>query len=212
MPDIAAKILLVDDDARSLMAMETLVAGPGRIVIKADSGQEALRQVLRHEFAVILLDVRMPRVDGFETAELIRQREQSRYVPIIFLSAVDKLDDDVFRGLASGAVDYLFKPVVPEVLQSKVAVFVELYRMRERVKREAIRHGEARFRLLVNSIKDYSIILLSPDELESRRAIDRRVPGERNHRPAFFLFLHGRRHSARISGIGAPDCGLRGPA
>ncbi|MGE0274294.1 MAG: response regulator [Nitrospiraceae bacterium] len=165
MPDIAAKILLVDDDARSLMAMETLVAGPGRIVIKADSGQEALRQVLRHEFAVILLDVRMPRVDGFETAELIRQRDQSRYIPIIFLSAVDKLDDDVFRGLASGAVDYLFKPVVPEVLQSKVAVFVELYRMRERVKREAIRHGEARFRLLVNSIKDYSIILLSPDGL-----------------------------------------------
>jgi PAS domain S-box-containing protein len=165
MPDIAAKILLVDDDARSLMAMETLVAGPGRIVIKADSGQEALRQVLRHEFAVILLDVRMPRVDGFETAELIRQRDQSRYIPIIFLSAVDKLDDDIFRGLASGAVDYLFKPVVPEVLQSKVAVFVELYRMRERVKREAIRHGEARFRLLVNSIKDYSIILLSPDGL-----------------------------------------------
>jgi PAS domain S-box-containing protein len=165
MPDIGAKILLVDDDARSLMAMETLVAGPGRIVIKADSGQEALRQVLRHEFAVILLDVRMPRVDGFETAELIRQREQSRYIPIIFLSAVDKLDEDVFRGLASGAVDYLFKPVVPEVLQSKVAVFVELYRMRERVKREAIRHGEAQFRLLVNSIKDYSIILLSPDGL-----------------------------------------------
>ncbi|HEX2056202.1 MAG TPA: response regulator [Nitrospiraceae bacterium] len=163
MTDITAKILLVDDDARSLMAMETLLAGPGRVVIKADSGQEALRQVLRNEFAVILLDVRMPRVDGFETAELIRQREQSRYVPIIFLSAVDKLDEDVFRGLATGAVDYLFKPVVPEVLQSKVSVFVELYRMRERVKREAVRHGEERFRLLVNSIKDYSIILLSPD-------------------------------------------------
>jgi PAS domain S-box-containing protein len=107
--------------------------------------------------------VRMPRVDGFETAELIRQREQSRYVPIIFLSAVDKLDEDVFRGLATGAVDYLFKPVVPEVLQSKVSVFVELYRMRERVKREAVRHGEERFRLLINSIKDYSIILLSPE-------------------------------------------------
>ncbi|HJR76378.1 MAG TPA: response regulator [Nitrospiraceae bacterium] len=163
MTDIAAKVLLVDDDARSLMAMESLLAGPGRIIIKADSGQEALRQVLRHEFAVILLDVRMPRVDGFETAELIRQRDQSRYVPIIFLSAVDKLDEDVFRGLASGAVDYLFKPVVPEVLQSKVSVFVELYRMRERVKQEAVKHGEERFRLLVNSIKDYSIILLSPE-------------------------------------------------
>ena len=137
MTDIPANILLVDDDVRSLMAMETLLAGPGRTIVKADSGQEALRQVLRHDFAVILLDVRMPRVDGFETAELIRQREQSRHIPIIFLSAVDKLDEDVFRGLASGAVDYLFKPVVPEVLQSKVSVFVELYRMRERVKQQA---------------------------------------------------------------------------
>jgi PAS domain S-box-containing protein len=163
MTDIAARVLLVDDDPRSLMAMESLLTGPGRIIVKADSGQEALRQVLRQEFAVILLDVRMPRVDGFETAELIRQRDQSRYVPIIFLSAVDKLDEDVFRGLASGAVDYLFKPVVPEVLQSKVSVFVELYRMRERAKQEAVRHGEERFRLLVNSIKDYSIILLSPE-------------------------------------------------
>ena len=81
MTDIQAKILLVDDDVRSLMAMETLLTGPGRTVITADSGQEALRQVLRHDFAVILLDVRMPRVDGFEAAELIRQREQSRHTP-----------------------------------------------------------------------------------------------------------------------------------
>ncbi|HVG01936.1 MAG TPA: response regulator [Nitrospira sp.] len=163
MTEILAKILLVDDDARSLMAMETLLTGHGRTVITADSGQEALRQVLRHDFAVILLDVRMPRVDGFEAAELIRQREQSRHTPIIFLSAVDKLDDDVFRGLASGAVDYLFKPVVPEVLQSKVSVFVELYRMRERVKLQAVRQGEERFSLLVDSIRDYSILLLSPE-------------------------------------------------
>ena len=163
MTNIQAKILLVDDDARSLMAMETLLTGPGRDVITADSGQEALRQVLRHDFAVILLDVRMPRVDGFEAAELIRQREQSRHTPIIFLSAVDKLDEDVFRGLASGAVDYLFKPVVPEVLQSKVSVFVDLYRMRERVKIQALRQGEERFSLLVDSIRDYSILLLSPE-------------------------------------------------
>ena len=120
-------------------------------------------KVLRQDFAVILLDVRMPRVDGFETAELIRQRDQSRYIPIIFLSAVDKMDEDVFRGLASGAVDYLFKPVVPEVLQSKVAVFVELYRMRERARQQAIRQSEERFRLLVDSIKDYSISMLSPE-------------------------------------------------
>ena len=114
-------------------------------IVTADCGQDALRQVLRHDFAVILLDVRMPRVDGFEAAELIRQREQSRHTPIIFFSAVDKLDEDVFRGLASGAVDYLFKPVVPEVLQSKVSVFVDLYRMRERVKLQAIRPGRRTF-------------------------------------------------------------------
>lgn len=163
MTDVQAKILLVDDDARSLMAMETLLTGPGRVVITADSGHDALRQVLRHDFSVILLDVRMPRVDGFEAAELIREREQSRHTPIIFLSAVDKLEEDVFRGLASGAVDYLFKPVVPAVLQSKVSVFVELYRMRERVKLRAVRQGEERFRLLVDSIRDCSILLLSPE-------------------------------------------------
>ena len=163
MTEIPANILLVDDDVRSLIAMESLLAGPGRTIVKADSGQDALRKVLRQDFAVILLDVRMPRVDGFETAELIRQRDQSRYIPIIFLSAVDKMDEDVFRGLASGAVDYLFKPVVPEVLQSKVSVFVELYRMRERAKQQAVRHSEERFRLLVDSMKDYSIIMLSPE-------------------------------------------------
>jgi len=163
MTEIPANILLVDDDVRSLMAMESLLAGPGRTIVKADSGQNALRKVLHQDFAVILLDVRMPRVDGFETAELIRQRDQSRYIPIIFLSAVDKMDEDVFRGLASGAVDYLFKPVVPEVLQSKVSVFVELYRMRERAKQQAVRHSEERFRLLVDSMKDYSIIMLSPE-------------------------------------------------
>ena len=163
MTEIPANILLVDDDVRSLIAMESLLAGPGRTIVKADSGQNALRKVLHQDFAVILLDVRMPRVDGFETAELIRQRDQSRYIPIIFLSAVDKMDEDVFRGLASGAVDYLFKPVVPEVLQSKVSVFVELYRMRERAKQQAVRHSEERFRLLVDSMKDYSIIMLSPE-------------------------------------------------
>ncbi len=163
MTEIPANILLVDDDVRSLIAMESLLAGPGRQIVKADSGQNALRKVLHQDFAVILLDVRMPRVDGFETAELIRQRDQSRYIPIIFLSAVDKMDEDVFRGLASGAVDYLFKPVVPEILQSKVSVFVELYRMRERAKQQAVRHSEERFRLLVDSMKDYSIIMLNPE-------------------------------------------------
>ncbi len=141
-----ASILLVDDDPRTLMAVEALLEGPERTIVKAESGREALRYLLRQDFALILLDVRMPEMDGFETAALIRQRERSRYIPIIFLSAMDTLESDVYRGVSSGAVDYLFKPVIPEVLKAKVAVFVDLFRMNERLKQQAIRHlqGHAR--------------------------------------------------------------------
>ena len=93
--------------------------------MKSQSGREALRHLLDTDFAVILLDVHMPEMDGFETARLIRQREKSRYIPIIFLTAIDKSDEWMFRGYAVGAVDYLLKPFVPEVLRAKVAVFVE---------------------------------------------------------------------------------------
>ena len=116
------------------MAMEALLAAPGRTIITARSGEESLRHLLRQDFALILLDVRMPEMDGFETAALIRQRERSRYTPIIFLSAQNTLESDVLRGASSGAVDYLFKPVVPEVLRSKVSVFVDLFHMNERLK------------------------------------------------------------------------------
>jgi CheY-like chemotaxis protein len=125
--EATANILLVDDDWKTLMAMEALLERPGRKLVKAESGEEALRCLLREDFALILLDVRMPGMDGFETASLIRQRERSRYTPIIFLSAVDTLESDVLRGASTGAVDYLFKPVIPEILKTKVAVFVELY-------------------------------------------------------------------------------------
>src|SRR5215471_18360800 len=92
-----ANILVVDDDVRTLTAMEALLSGPGRNIVIADSGQEALRQLLRQDFALILLDVRLPVMDGFETAALIRQNERFRYTPIIFLSAIDTLESDVFR-------------------------------------------------------------------------------------------------------------------
>ena len=134
-----ANILVVDDDVKTLTAMEALLSGPGRNIVTADSGQEALRHLLRQDFALILLDVRLPVMDGFETAALIRQNERFRYTPIIFLSAIDTLEADVFRGVASGAVDYLFKPVVREVLLAKVSVFVDLFRMNEQLKQQAIR-------------------------------------------------------------------------
>ncbi|MGH7930517.1 MAG: ATP-binding response regulator, partial [Candidatus Binatia bacterium] len=121
------------------------------------------RWLLRRDFSLILLDVRMPDMDGFETAELIRQSERLRHIPIIFLSAVDTLEADVYRGAARGAVDYLFKPVVPEVLKAKVSVFVELFHMNERLKQKAIQQSEERFRLLVESMQDYAIFMLNPE-------------------------------------------------
>src|SRR5215831_18081562 len=157
---IPAHILVVDDDPLLLTAVEVLLEGPNRIIVKAETGQDALRHLLREDFAVILLDVRMPQLDGYETAALIRQRGRSRYTPIIFLSGIDTLDTDVVRGLTSGAVDYLVKPVVPEILTNKVSVFVDLYRLREWVKQQALQQSEERFRLLVQGVQDYAIFML----------------------------------------------------
>jgi signal transduction histidine kinase len=129
-----ARILLVDDEPKSLYALQQLLAPLGDELITAQSGEEALKQALKHDFAVILLDVRMPGIDGFETAQMIRGRERSRLTPIIFLTAAADEMASMFRGYEVGAVDYLMKPVVPEVLTSKVAVFVELHRKSERLR------------------------------------------------------------------------------
>jgi len=129
-----AKILLVDDEPKSLYALQELLSTLGENLMTAQSGEEALRQALKNDFAVILLDVRMPGIDGFETAKLIRNRERSRLTPIIFLTAAADEMTSMFRGYEVGAVDYLMKPVVPEILKSKVSVFVELHRKSERLK------------------------------------------------------------------------------
>ena len=158
-----ANILIVDDDSKSLLGMEALLAGPGRKIVVVSSGRDALRQLLRQDFSLILLDVRMPDMDGFETADLVRQSERLRHIPIIFLSAVDTLEADVYRGASKGAVDYLFKPVVPEVLKAKVSVFVDLFHINERLKTKAVQQSEERFRLLVESMEDYAIFMLDPE-------------------------------------------------
>lgn len=129
-----AKILVVDDEPKSLYALQELLAPLGQELMIAHSGEEALKLVLRNDFAVILLDVRMPGIDGFETARLIRGRERSRQTPIIFLTAQADEMTSMFRGYQVGAVDYLMKPVVPEILKSKVSVFVELHMKSERLK------------------------------------------------------------------------------
>jgi PAS domain S-box-containing protein len=134
-PD-AVRILVVDDDQRNLLAIKTVLEETAEVVLAA-SGEEALRHLLKGEFAVILLDVFMPGIDGYETAQLIRSREQTRRIPIVFLSAVNKESEHLLKGYAMGAVDYVFKPVDPIVLKSKVAVFVDLFATRREIERKA---------------------------------------------------------------------------
>ncbi len=130
-------VLLVDDHPENLLALEAILDSLGQNLIRATSGAEALRHLLNQDFAVILLDVQMPDMDGFETAGLIRQRERSRYTPIIFLTAYSTSDTMVYRGYSVGAVDYLFKPIEPEILKYKVSAFVDLFQKSNEVKRQA---------------------------------------------------------------------------
>jgi signal transduction histidine kinase len=135
--DYRVKILLVDDQPANLLSLEAMLEGLGQELVRANSGPEALRCLLEDEFALILLDVQMPGMDGLETAELIRGRPRSQRTPIIFLTAYDPSEPQVFRGYSLGAVDYLHKPIVPDVLRSKAAVFVQLAQVTEQVKRQA---------------------------------------------------------------------------
>ena len=135
--DAPVNILLVDDEPKNLIALDAVLQQDDWRLVHAGSGHEALRQVLQHEFAAILLDVQMPGLDGFETAQLIRERERSRDVPILFLPAASRSEAFVARGYSVGAVDYLLKPFDPAILRSKVAVFVDLFRKTAQVKRQA---------------------------------------------------------------------------
>lgn len=136
-PEEKINILLVDDHSENLLALGAILESPSYNLVKALSGEEALKCVLYEDFAVILMDVQMPGMDGFEAAAIIRDRKRSRHTPIIFLTAIDKSQNRVVTGYELGAVDYLFKPVEPEILQSKVTVFVDLFRKTEQIKRQA---------------------------------------------------------------------------
>lgn len=122
-----ARVLLVDDNDSNLLVMEEVLRPLGHTLVRASSGRDALREILRNDFALILLDVNMPGMDGYETAATIRQRSHSRYVPIIFITALHDDPGAIFRAYSSGAVDYLAKPFDPVILQSKVRVFIELH-------------------------------------------------------------------------------------
>jgi PAS domain S-box-containing protein len=169
-------ILLVDDRPENLLALEAILEPLGQRLMRAQSGEDALRCLLEREFAVILLDVQMPGMNGFETAELIKARERTRFTPIIFLTAISKEEEYVFRGYSVGAVDYMFKPFQPAILQSKVQVFVDLYRQQKRIAEQEQRvhdlerqelelqhmtellQSEARFREIVSSAMDAILV------------------------------------------------------
>ena len=158
-------ILLVDDRPENLLALEAILEPLEQKLLYAHSGEEALRQLLQHDVAIILLDVQMPVLDGFETARLIKQRERTKHIPIIFVTAISKDEEHVFRGYSAGAVDYVFKPFSPEVLRSKVAVFVELHEKTEQLRQQAEqlkeqelaelrRESEERYRFLAEAQPD----------------------------------------------------------
>lgn len=136
-PEERIKILLVDDSATNLLALESILQAPDRDLVRAFSGDDALRYLLDHDVAVILLDVFMPGIDGLDTAELIRARDKSRDIPIIFLTADSTGGRHVSRGYSLGAVDYILKPIEPDILRSKVAVFVELFKKTREIQRQA---------------------------------------------------------------------------
>jgi PAS domain S-box-containing protein len=180
-----ANVLLVDDRSENLLALEAILEPLEQNLLYAHSGEEALRQLLRHDIAVILLDVQMPGLDGFETATMIKQRERTKLVPIIFVTAISKDEEQVFRGYSTGAVDYVFKPFNPQVLRSKVAVFIELYEKNEQLRRQAEqlkeqelaelrRESEERYRFLAEAQPDQIWTALPNGELDyvNQRALD----------------------------------------
>ena len=162
-------ILVVDDRDENLLALEAVLDDPGYRIVRARSGREALKEVLDQDFALILLDVQMPGVDGYETAVLIRERQRSRQTPIIFLTANDWGSQHVFRGYTVGAVDYLVKPVAPDVLRSKVGVFVELFNKQEAL-RLAQEELESRIADRTRELASANVALLA--EIEERVKIE----------------------------------------
>jgi PAS domain S-box-containing protein len=170
--DQTTKILLVDDQPANLAVLEAILADLGQALVSVTSGEAALREVLAHDFAVVLLDVRMPTMNGFELAELIREHPRTHSLPIIFLTAGDADEFPLERAYALGAVDYLTKPLNPIVLRAKVAVFIDLYhknaelaRIEEERHRAQLRSRDARLRLILDNIRDYAFIGTGVDRI-----------------------------------------------
>ncbi len=139
-----AKILMVDDIPANLVALEAVLEPLGQTLVRAHSGEEALKYLLQDDFAIILMDVQMPGLDGLETVALIKARERCRHIPVIFITALSRETAYIAKGYSEGAVDYLLKPIDADILRAKVSVFVELYQRGERLKFQAMELSERR--------------------------------------------------------------------
>ncbi len=206
MSDRKPDILLVDDRAENIMVLRATLSSLEVNMVSASSGREALKLLLDNDFAVILLDVMMPEIDGFETARLIREREKSRLTPIIFITAMSLNDADAFKGYSVGAVDYIMKPFVPEILRSKVSVFVDLFKKSEELKRqqEIIRQIEQR---------EYQAKLRETTqrmeaENEIVRTEHRAVRGMVQHAPMGFVRLAAKQVVSDLNPLFAEQYGL----
>lgn len=182
------KILLVDDREDNLLSIETVLAPDGYQFYKATSGREALKILLEEtDFAIILMDVKMPILNGFETASLIYEREKLKHIPIIFVTANNYGDENVFRGYQAGGIDYLLKPINPEVLRAKVSVFVNLY-MKSRLLIEQEQKLIAVNKILGNEINDRKVSeeklkLLNTKLQEKLTALTTGTPGQKHLKP-----------------------------
>ncbi|MFY9153279.1 MAG: ATP-binding protein [Prolixibacteraceae bacterium] len=160
-------ILMVDDKPENLVALESIIGDPSYILVKVNSGRDALREVLRTDFALILLDIQMPEIDGYEIARIIRQRDRSKNTPIIFLTAINYDEKNVLMAYEKGAVDILFKPINAVILKSKVNVFVELYRKTRDIERSKNEISQAKEKLEIQTQK----LQASEEQLRTQQAL-----------------------------------------
>jgi two-component sensor histidine kinase len=183
-----AKILIVDDDERTAMAVRTALEDLGQVLVVAHSGEEALHRLLFDDYAVILLDVNMPGMDGYEMASFVRARRRTRHIPIVFLTALFRDDTHLLQAYSAGAVDMVFKPVDPFILRSKVSVFVDLYLKQAEIQREAeFRHRlqEENFRVRAEKLTAEQALRRSQEHqeaMEKAEAHQRTLIEELNHR------------------------------
>jgi PAS domain S-box-containing protein len=179
-----ATVLLVDDRPENLLALEAILETLDCDLVRANSGMAALKHLLQNDFALILMDVQMPGLDGFETAALIKERERTRHIPIIFITALSTEDTYVFQGYSAGAVDYLAKPYNPDILRSKVAVFIELWQKTEQIRQQSellrqseSREAEARARDREREAEKRHLAALSASEARFRRVVESNIFG-----------------------------------